>query len=474
MLNCSSGPATWCASAANLVPFYPSPLSGAASSLVTRAGRVVVMKPDLVTHALHRAVDVEHARAGAEEKKQHQQPRLGAEPGVEQIPDAETDRQGRRQVHADAESDAHRGPGPGPGACRRRLRLPLRSRPVETGVEVVAGRPAVGHAFTRGPSTGRTEVRPAEMAPHHRSRVMALSRRAGGAKNPIKPGVSERFEAPEPARSPALRKPPRAARNPVLSDQPRATPRGPPETPSRRQPMTSPATPPPTPPSDSPDALLARFVALQSAGDLAGALPLIERLVALTPGDARVHGYHAYTLERLGRSADALAGYARALACDPTYTDAGYNRACLLARLGDPGAEPAFAELIAAVPDHAGARAALAVLRGQRLQPRFEAARALAQAGDRAGAEAAYRALRVELPDNVPLLHNLAGLIAERDPAGAIELWRSALAIEPDNVEVRAALGQGLLAQGRVVEAQPQLAAVVARRPDHTAIAELT
>jgi predicted O-linked N-acetylglucosamine transferase (SPINDLY family) len=238
--------------------------------------------------------------------------------------------------------------------------------------------------------------------------------------------------------------------------------------------MTSPANLPPTPPSDPPDALLARFMALQTAGDFAGALPLIERLATLTPGDARIHGYHAYTLEQLGRSADALAGYARALACDPAYTDARYNRACLLARLGDPGAEPAFAELIAAMPDHAGARAALAVLRAQRLQPRFEAARALAQAGDRTGAEAAYRALRAELPDNVPLLHNLAGLIAERDAVGAIELWRSALAIEPDNVEVRAALGQSLLAQGRIAEARPQLEAVVARRPDHTAIAELT
>ena len=234
--------------------------------------------------------------------------------------------------------------------------------------------------------------------------------------------------------------------------------------------MPSPASPA----ADPPDALLARFVALQGAGDFAGALPVIERLAALKPDDARIHGYHAYTLERLGRPADALAGYARALACDPAYTDARYNRACLLARLADPDAEAAFGELIAGAPDHAGARAALAVLRGQRLQPRFEAARALAQAGDRAGAEAAYRALRLELPDNVPVLHNLAGLIAERDPVAAIELWRSALAFEPDNLDARAGLGQCLFAHGRIAEARPHLEAVVAGRPDHTAIAELT
>jgi len=238
--------------------------------------------------------------------------------------------------------------------------------------------------------------------------------------------------------------------------------------------MTSPARPATDPAAAGPDALLERFVARQAAGDLAGALPLIEQLVALRPDDARIHGYHAYTLERLGRSADALAGYARALARDPGYVEARYNRACLLARLGDSGAEAAFAELIGAVPDHAGARAALAHLRAERLQPRFEAARALAQRGDRAGAEAAYRALRVELPDNVPVLHNLAGLIAERDAAAAIELWQTALAYELDNLDVRAALGQCLFAQGRVAAARPHLEAVAARRPEHTAIAELT
>jgi predicted O-linked N-acetylglucosamine transferase (SPINDLY family) len=227
------------------------------------------------------------------------------------------------------------------------------------------------------------------------------------------------------------------------------------------------------PATDPPDRLLERFVTLQAAGDLAGALTLIERLVALLPDNARIHGYHAFTLERLGRSEDALGGYARALALEPGFVDARYNRACLLARLAEPAAEAAFAELLAVAPGHDGARAALGMLRAQRLQPRFEAARTLEQAGDRAGAEAVYRALLDELPDNVPVLHNLAALVAPRDPADAIALWQHALALEPANLDVRAALGQFLFQQDRVAAALPHLEAVVARAPDHTAIAEL-
>ncbi|MBI3516464.1 MAG: tetratricopeptide repeat protein [Proteobacteria bacterium] len=234
--------------------------------------------------------------------------------------------------------------------------------------------------------------------------------------------------------------------------------------------MPPPAVPPATDPAS---ALLERFLALVAAGDFAGALPVIERLAALLPDSGRIHGYHGFTLERLERADDALAAYGRALALDPGYLDARYNRACLLARRNDPAAEAAFAELIARAPDHPGAAAALATLSAQRLQPRFDEARTRARAGDRAGAEAVYRAILAELPDNVPVLHNLATLVGTRDPQDAIRLWQRALTLEPDNLEARAALGQFLFAQGHVAAALPHLEAVVAHRPDHTAIAEL-
>src|SRR5262245_18140271 len=100
--------------------------------------------------------------------------------------------------------------------------------------------------------------------------------------------------------------------------------------------MPPPADPPPTDSGTDPaGALLERFLALQGAGDFAAALPLIEALAALRPDNGRLHGYHGFTLERLGRAADALAAYARALALDPGYVDARFNRACLLARLED-------------------------------------------------------------------------------------------------------------------------------------------
>jgi protein O-GlcNAc transferase len=239
--------------------------------------------------------------------------------------------------------------------------------------------------------------------------------------------------------------------------------------------MPQPAEPsPPSPAAPSSAAeLLARFLALQEAGDLTGALAAIDQLAAALPDNGRVEAYRAFTLERLDRAAEALAAYTRAVALDPAYVDALHNRACLLARLQDPGAEAAFEGVLAIAPDHGGARAARATLRGTRLQPSFDRAPALADGGDSTAAVAAYRAILAELPDNVPVLQNLAVLIAERDPQDGIDLWERALGIEPDNLDVRAALGQFLFGRGHLAAALPHLEAVVARQPDHTALAEL-
>ncbi|MEJ0072415.1 MAG: tetratricopeptide repeat protein [Pseudomonadota bacterium] len=233
-----------------------------------------------------------------------------------------------------------------------------------------------------------------------------------------------------------------------------------------------PPSPPPAPPEQAAD-LLARFLERQGAGDIVGALPVIEELAALLPDNTRIQAFLGFTLERLDRPAEALAAYTCAVTLDPGYVDALHNRACLLARLRDPGAEAGFTAVLAAVPDHAGARAALRALRAERLQPAFDRARTLEQAGDRAGAEAAYRAILTELPDNVPVLQNLAGLLAARDPQQATELWECALGLEPDNLDVRASFGQFLFARGRVAAALPHLETVVARRPDDPALAEL-
>ena len=50
--------------------------------------------------------------------------------------------------------------------------------------------------------------------------------------------------------------------------------------------------------------------------------------------DATACFNHGVALEDLGRLADAIAAYERALACDPDYVDAHYNLARLYERLG--------------------------------------------------------------------------------------------------------------------------------------------
>lgn len=79
---------------------------------------------------------------------------------------------------------------------------------------------------------------------------------------------------------------------------------------------------------------LARISALQSGGDARAALEAIAQAAQGFPGDARLHFAAALSLEDLGRPADALAYYDRALAIDPALEDALHNRGVLLSRTG--------------------------------------------------------------------------------------------------------------------------------------------
>src|SRR5258706_9082355 len=114
------------------------------------------------------------------------------------------------------------------------------------------------------------------------------------------------------------------------------------------------------------ETLLARFLALQQAGDLAGSLPVIEALAARLPGNPKIQAFRANTLERLDRARDALAAYDAAIALDPAYVHALHNRPRLLARLRDARAEAGFSGVLAQAPDHARPPAGLAGLRAPR------------------------------------------------------------------------------------------------------------
>jgi tetratricopeptide (TPR) repeat protein len=97
-----------------------------------------------------------------------------------------------------------------------------------------------------------------------------------------------------------------------------------------------------------------------NAGRHAEAIPLLERALAESPGDAVVHNSYASALAAVGRLQQAVAEYRRAVALSPDYPDARNNLASALVQTGRP--TDAIAEFRAALalrPGFAEAHAGL-------------------------------------------------------------------------------------------------------------------
>jgi len=89
-------------------------------------------------------------------------------------------------------------------------------------------------------------------------------------------------------------------------------------------------------------------------------------------------------------------------------------------------------------------------------------------------AEALYRKALGIAPDHVELLRLLGTVQAQRgDLAGALERFRRAVALRPDHPGVSLDLGRALLALGRAEEAVAQLSALAAARPDDPQVHDL-
>lgn len=95
----------------------------------------------------------------------------------------------------------------------------------------------------------------------------------------------------------------------------------------------------------------------------------------------------------------------------------------------------------------------------------FELGVADSELHDVAAAAAAYRrALRLQ-PDYLPALEHLAPIVAARDPAGAITLYRRVVARQPRDAEARFALGLLLVHNGRAAAGRAELGRAIAVDP---------
>jgi tetratricopeptide (TPR) repeat protein len=132
------------------------------------------------------------------------------------------------------------------------------------------------------------------------------------------------------------------------------------------------ASPPTSVPESAPraadrTALFADLDAVSRAfgrGDYRAALPTIERLVEVDPGNPSLALRAAVAHSALGHDADALRAFARALAVDPESVDARHYEALHHLRAGRPAeAAPLFEQVLTRQPERRAALAALAEIR---------------------------------------------------------------------------------------------------------------
>ena len=195
--------------------------------------------------------------------------------------------------------------------------------------------------------------------------------------------------------------------------------------------------------------LLALVEKKRGAFDAAG--KAFERALTLAPRDPQINGNHANLLRERGEHALALHHYDRALAANPGFHEVRRNRALLLNELGRPAEALAdLDQVIAARP-----RDALA------LSMRGTVLRALDR---RAEAAAAYDAALSIEPGRAVAAHGRARVAIESGEEAASAHYRRALALAPQDPEIRLGLAEALEAEGDP-ESLEVLAATVAERP---------
>ena len=210
-----------------------------------------------------------------------------------------------------------------------------------------------------------------------------------------------------------------------------------------------------------PDPLLDQANEALNKQDYPAALRLLTALAEKHPNDARILYDLASTQDALDQNTAATQNYRRAIAADATYFDPHLAYALLLARQGN--LKEAHAELSTAItletPDPALKARAYRTL--ARLELRG------AEPADPAAASADLLAalkLSPETPEDILLAAEIAE--AANDLPGAEASYRRLLADTPNDPAATAALAHLLLRQNKPADAEPLLTAALAAHPD--------
>lgn len=221
------------------------------------------------------------------------------------------------------------------------------------------------------------------------------------------------------------------------------------------------------------------------------AIASCRRALALRPRFAAALGNLANAERARGALAAAIAGYRRVIALEPGLAEAHRNLGSALLEAGDGEAaivslhraielRPEFADAVAQL-----AHALTAAGRGAEAVPHYERLLAIRRADDTLDEYAAllaglgryqasascYRDLLDRAPDNARLHANLGHVLhCLGDFRAAIEHCRQAIELEPRLPEAHLHLGNSLLAQNALFEAEAAYVAGLKIAPDHAAL----
>lgn len=210
-------------------------------------------------------------------------------------------------------------------------------------------------------------------------------------------------------------------------------------------------------------ALLERGTARLHLGRFAAAVDDLKQAAALDPTSPDVQAKLAFALWRSGSRSQAIAAAREALERDPNYASAHYCLGQLLLR---PGGDPqeALQHLKRAVE-----------LDPDQPELRLDLLNAYRAVGDQAGAQAELRALQASLPatDARPLYAEALFASDTGDLSTAIDLFRHALASDPNLPDARQDLGVALAKAARWPEALEVLGPLAKQQPRSFEIAYL-
>ena len=204
-------------------------------------------------------------------------------------------------------------------------------------------------------------------------------------------------------------------------------------------------------PTDAAERLIAEGNRAEDAGKLREACALYREAARLAPQSVRAYLNLGIALQALGDEAGAVAGYEKALAIDAANPYARYNLGKLRYERGAHAeAEQLLRQALRARPDFPQARVVLACALDAQGKP-----------------EAAATELEAAQPHDFGALFIYAGILRKlgRLEAAASAL-RRALAVDPRNLDARAALFHVLEASGDPAGAALELEVVLRERPD--------